>query len=118
MKKMDPDLLADLLGSTTIVVTDQVPNSVIETNFRQFHLENPDVYKELVRLAREALKMGHRKIGIGLLWEVMRWNLTIKIIDKRSDFLLNNNYRSRYARLIMEQEEDLRNIFEIRELKS
>ena len=36
----------------------------------------------------------------------------------RTDFALNDHYRSRYARLIMEQEEDLRDLFEVRELRN
>ena len=36
--------------------------------------------------------------------------------DEHSGFKLNNNYRSRYARLIMEQEADLEGVFQIREL--
>lgn len=88
-----------------------------EARFREFHATNPEVYQELVVLARQALARGKRKIGIGMLWEVMRWGRWLAITGD-DEFKLNNNYRSRYARLIMEQEPDLRGIFEIRELKT
>ena len=38
-------------------------------------------------------------------------------LRKGKDFKLNNNYVSRYARLIMAQEADLEGVFETRERK-
>lgn len=87
----------------------------IEEQFREFHADNPDVYRTLVRLARRALRGGRRRIGIGNLWEVMRWELTLQL-DDASEFKLNNNFRSRYARLVMQHEPDLRGVFETRRL--
>lgn len=89
----------------------------IERRFRQFHQHNPKVYEQLVELAREAKHSGRHRIGIKMLWEVARWNLSR---DLRYDeaFKLPNDYHSRYARLIMEQEQDLRGIFETRQLRS
>lgn len=86
--------------------------------FWDFHLNNPGVYCELVELAHELRKKGYRKCGIGMLFEVLRWQRMLKTIDASSDFKLNNNYRSRYARLIMAKEPDLREFFELRELRS
>lgn len=88
-----------------------VPQGSIEANFLAFHEANPWVYDALVRLA---LDMDRRPIGIGMLWEVLRWqHLRATTGDP---FKLNNNYRSRYARLIMEQEPDLEGVFLTREL--
>ena len=89
----------------------------IQVEFRGFHERNPVVYETLVRLAREAKRKGHNKIGIAMLWERMRWELTIELPNhKAGDFKLNNNYRSRYARLIMQCEPDLADMFDIRAL--
>ena len=41
--------------------------------FYKFHDNNPEVYSHLVRLARQAKARGHNKVGIRMLWEVMRW---------------------------------------------
>ena len=90
----------------------------IHDNFVVFHNANPKVYWELVRLAKEAKTNGHQKIGIGMLWEVMRWNLFYQKNDPNSEFKLNNNYRSRYARFVMDTNPDLVGLFETRELKS
>jgi hypothetical protein len=90
----------------------------IEARFREFHEANPLVYTNLVRLAREAKDKGHNRISIGMLWEVLRWNKLIAVVDATSRYELNDNYRSRMARLIMQQEPDLDGMFEVRELRS
>ena len=90
----------------------------IDARFRAFHDGNPQVYTLLVTLAREARDKGHNRISIGMLWEVVRWNRLVAVLDTSSRYELNDNYRSRYARLIMEQEPDLDGIFEVRELRS
>lgn len=91
-------------------------NDRIQREFSEFHQNNPHVYNELVRLARGYVAR-KRKAGIGHLWEVMRWSLSMKVDDEREDFKLNNNYRSRYARLIMAMEPDLAGFFDTRELR-
>jgi len=89
----------------------------LEAKFQAFHEENPDVYDHLVRLAHQAKRRGHQKIGIGLLWEVMRWERSMQTIDPEG-FKLNNNWRSRYARMIMQREPALEGFFELRELQT
>ena len=89
----------------------------IRARFAQFHAENPLVYAELLRLALEARGLGYRKIGIKMLWEVMRWNLTVRIQRAEGEFKLNNNYHSRYARML-DREPALAGCFELRELKT
>lgn len=84
--------------------------------FDLFHTANPWVYTALVRLARELRAQGRTRIGIGMLFEVLRWHWVRGTIDVASDFVLNNNYRSRYARLIAAQEDDLADVFEFRKL--
>lgn len=91
--------------------------SSIDERFREFHAANPQVYAELLKLARQAVAQGHRRrVGIRMLWEVMRWNLTVRV-KADGQFRLNDHYHSRYSRLLM-QEPDLAGIFEVRALKS
>ena len=90
----------------------------LDLQFADFHARNPHVYEELVRLAREASQRGHRHLGVGMLWEVMRWNALFRVAHGAAEFKLNNNFRSRYARLVMEREPDLADVFETRELTS
>lgn len=86
--------------------------SEAEQKFRQFHAANPRVYETLVRLSREALARGRRKIGIKMLIEVVRWEIWLTTSDE--DFKINNNYAPRYARLMMEKEPDLAGVFNLR----
>lgn len=90
----------------------------IQEQFEAFHADNPWVYSELVKLARRAKQRGAVKVGIGMLAEIVRWRRYMATQDFNSGFKLNNNYRSRYVRLIEEQEPDLRGLFETRELKA
>ena len=80
---------------------------------RAFHEANPKVYVELRALARQTLHAGRNCLGIGVLWEVMRWHRSL-VHDGAEDFKLNNNYRAWYARELMRREPELVNFFEIR----
>lgn len=88
----------------------------IDADFLAFHSANPHIYDALVSLARRAKAAGRRKAGIGMLWEVLRWDIFIRTTG--TEYKLNNNYRSRYARLIMHREPDLADFFETRVLTS
>jgi hypothetical protein len=90
------------------------PEATIREAFLRFHYENPHVYVQLTELARQARAAGTKKIGIGMLFEVLRWRHTLSTAG--DDFKLNNNYRSYYARMIMAKEPDLWGIFELRKL--
>lgn len=88
---------------------------ILDAQFEEFHKNNPEVYQELVRLARQMKARGHKQIGIKMLWEVLRWERAMKTTDQ-TEWKLNNNYTSRYARLIMENEPDLEGFFVTRGL--
>lgn len=90
----------------------------IQAQFEEFHAANPWVYNVLRKLALDLVAHGRRRIGIGMLFEVMRWHHHLSTVDPDSDFKLNNNYRSRYARLLMAQEPELVDVFEIRGLRA
>lgn len=90
------------------------PEATIREAFLRFHAENPHVYAELVKLAIRAHSRGVRKIGIGMLFEVLRWGHLMH--TGGDDFKLNNNYRSYYARLILAHHPELDGIFELRRL--
>jgi hypothetical protein len=94
------------------------PAPTIEERFQAFHQANPWVYDTLVKLARRRVEVGIRRIGIGMLFEVLRWEWQGATSDPNAEWRMNNSYRSRYARLIMQQESDLSGVFETRELKA
>ena len=90
------------------------PENTIRESFIRFHNDNQHVYHELVMLARRGKRAGSTKLGIKMLFEVLRWRHTLR--TGGDDFKLNNNYHSYYARLIMAREPDLFGIFQLRKL--
>lgn len=99
-------------------VTTAMRDRTIAQSFTDFHRSNPWVYRHLVSLTREMIGKGHKKIGIKMLYEVLRWQTLMGTHDEASDFKLCNNYHSRYARLIMDKNPDLDGVFELRELRA
>lgn len=95
------------------------PASKIYAEFVEYHTNHPEVYWQLRDLALQWARAGHSKIGMKMLFEVVRWNAGLRPDrDEKEEFVLNNNYTSHYARLIMEHEPELTDIFEIRTLRS
>lgn len=84
-------------------MTDQFelfPNmSQIERAFRLFVRENPDVVMMCVLFLRQAQSAGVEKVGMGEIFERLRWDHKVDR-RRRERFKLNNNYRSYMTRLI------------------
>jgi len=90
----------------------------IEEQFREFHRRNPHVYHRLRELAFQMKGRGHRRIGMKMLFEVLRWQHAMSTSDPASEFKLNNSYTAYYARLLMQQEPALDGLFATRKQKS
>lgn len=90
----------------------------LQARFEEFHADNPHVYDRLHLLAVNMIEQGYKTIGIGMLWEVMRWQTMVETRVAGTEPKLNNNHRSRYARLLMANDERLKGVFNIRELRS
>ena len=88
----------------------------IQKKFEKFNQENPSVYTELVRLARVAKIQGVLHYGAKAMFEILRWNFVLR--RQHQNFKIDNNFTSRYARLIDKQERDLRGFFQLRKLQS
>src|SRR5580704_12726062 len=78
----------------------------IQERFEKFHAENPHIYHCFVLYARQAKAAGYEHYGCHAIMQRVRWHMEI---ETRSDdgFKINNDFSSRYARRIMEQEPDL-----------
>jgi hypothetical protein len=111
--------MSDQLTFPTIVPVPKDSQKLsIQERFELFHKLNPHIYHQLIAMARRLKAVGHKKIGIGMLWETLRWQHYTTTTDPNSCYALNDHYRSRYARLIQQGEIDLANIFEIRKLQT
>tara|TARA_R110000823_G_scaffold63344_2_gene149352 strand:+ start:91 stop:381 length:291 start_codon:yes stop_codon:yes gene_type:complete len=80
-----------------------------------FHMENPQVYVELRKLALSLADAGHRCWSIKGLFEMLRYYSALKTTGK--PYKLNNNLTPFYARLLMKNEPRLAGFFKIRSTK-
>lgn len=89
---------------------------VLSEKFETFHKANPGVYHELVSLARQAKNRGLPKIGMRMLWEMVRWNRMMKMYDpdELDVWKLDDHLAPLYTRLIKENEPDIAHLFETR----
>jgi hypothetical protein len=86
----------------------------ITSAFLKFHKENPQVYFELRNLAlRWQARFPNKRCSISMLYEVLRWNLSLRI-NSTDEFKLNNNFRSRYARMLISCNPEFAGLFETR----
>ena len=94
----------------------ETPRSLAE-RFAAFHQAHPEVYDALVTLTTKAYDAGSRRLGIAMLFEVLRWEWMLSRLPADNEaWKLNNDYKSRYARLIMQNEEWAAGMFELRRL--
>ena len=77
-----------------------------------FHANNPNVFLELRRLARELKNAGHSHYSIKGLFEVLRWHTALSTTDPK--YKLNNNLTPFYARLLMQTDPELQGFFRLR----
>jgi hypothetical protein len=78
----------------------------------RFAQENPGVVEELRALALRSVRAGNRRVGIGQLFEVLRWDYSLR--TSGGEFKLNNNYRAWMARHLMATTPELADAFETR----
>ena len=100
-----------LRGDRPDFVQPKFKSNSIEESFQIFHELNPSIYLELVRMTRLMRAKGRKKIGMKMLFEALRWNYMVSTDDPETEFKLNNNFTSRYVRLIAEQEPELASMF-------
>lgn len=88
----------------------------IQNDFEKFHSANPLVYQLLVSSALRVKARGYKQYGIKTLYELVRWHHDINVGPNSETFKMNNNFTSRYARLIMDNVPQLEGFFRLREL--
>lgn len=88
----------------------------IQQRFEQFHADNPQVLATLERETQRWLDLGHSRVGVGFLWERMRWVLHVEVTGPAPK--LNDHFRSRYVRLMVARHPEWADVFELRELRS
>ncbi len=86
----------------------------LDERFSAFHRANPWIADRLEQMTDELVAAGRTRIGVGMLFEVLRWHS--QRATTGDPFRLNNSYRSRYARLLIERRPECAHLFELRRL--
>lgn len=71
----------------------------IEAKWRQFHKDNPDVYRLFKSFAMTAIHAGHKHFSADAVMHRVRWETSVVTSD--DTFKVNNNWVAYYARLFM-----------------
>lgn len=104
-----------LFDSYKLTKVEGISKMPTDAAFHAFNRANPWVVKELEKIAWEMLRSGRKKIGIQACIEIFRWETRRHTISH--DFKINNNFASRYARLIHDRNPHWGQVFELRNIK-
>lgn len=88
----------------------------MDRRFEDFHAEHPWVYEALERLTAQWISAGGGRIGVKALFEQLRW--LAPDLANGEPLQLNNNFTSRYARLLCAGHPEWCDVFELRRLRS
>jgi hypothetical protein len=81
-------------------------------SFRDFHEENPKIFRLFRKFAYQLKRAGKAQYGAKAIMERIRWHLAVETNDE--DFKINNNYTSCYARLLVANNQRFKGFFELR----
>lgn len=81
----------------------------IESNFKKFHTDNPEIYKLFKEFTFTAISRGHKKLSSEMIINRIRWETNIMTNDK--DYKINNNYKPFYSRMFMSDHPEYKEFF-------
>jgi len=87
----------------------------LDKKFRQYHFEHPEVFKFFAQFALQLKHKGFKHFGAKAIMERIRWEVALQ--TGRDGFKINNNYTSRYARLLEQKLPMFRGFFRKRALQ-
>lgn len=89
----------------------------LDQKFWEYHQENPHVYELFKNFTRAARAAGYNNYSAKAIFERVRWHMSIETKDE-TGFKLNNNYTSRYARLMEQEHPEYAGFFHKRTMKT
>lgn len=104
------------LDLSPIVTPDYAEHLTLQQRFEAFDAANPHVMVALESLARDWFNAGHSCLGISMLFETLRWQAGIQ--TRGDAYRLNNDFRSRYARRLIEANPEWTDRIKTRVLKA
>lgn len=89
----------------------------LDVLFSEYHERNPHVYELFKRFAMQARNAGRRRFGAKAIMERVRWYAEIET-HGGDGFKVNNNFTSRYARMLIDEYPEFKGFFETRRLQT
>ncbi|KQY58357.1 hypothetical protein ASD11_01430 [Aeromicrobium sp. Root495] len=116
MTAVQADVVGDQLELDVrpLVIPPRVKGSTIQERFESFHSLNPWVLTALERLTENALAHGRSRLGVKHFVEVLRRQYGRQTTG--DEFRLNNDYASRYVRLMIAGHPEWSEHFQLRGL--
>jgi len=90
----------------------------IEQRFQDFHSANPHVFERIIELLSQVRARGKYRVGMKMIFEVLRWEYFLRTDRPEGEFLLNNDFSSRYSRMVASTRPDLGALLEVRKLRA
>lgn len=75
------------------------PTDPIQVRFELFHTSNPHIFEAFYAAALDLKRQGRKRYGAKAIYEHMRFHQGLS--TSGGDFKLDNNFTSRYARLLL-----------------
>lgn len=94
----------------------QLPTDTITERWQAFDAKNPHVRARLVELVEQAIARGERRIGIGALFEQLRW--TDRTETNGDHYRLNHDFRAVYVRALIADRPEWERLFELRQRRT
>lgn len=88
----------------------------IVDRWRAFHTSNPHVYARVVELVTDAVLRGETRIGVGALFERLRYSERTETNGDR--YRLNNDHRAPLVRQLLDEHPEWTHLFELRERRA
>jgi hypothetical protein len=89
----------------------------IQERFEKYDAENPQIFALFARFARELYDAGIRRYSAEGIIQRIRWHYDVNV-RKDQYRKINDHFRSRFARKLMNLEPWAKGFFELRRLRS
>jgi len=103
------------MSQTTLPLADRRLLSIQE-RFEEWLDQNPHIYSLFKRYAEELRHTGRHRYGAKSIIERVRWHVATQTVGE--PFKINNNYTSRLARKLIDEDATFEDFFELRRIKT
>lgn len=95
-------------------MTEKTRYEELREDVLRFHGQHPKVWVLFKKFTLERVSRGFQHYSVNAIFERIRWETDQAIVDGKSTFKLNNNYRPFYARAFMRKHPEHEGFFRTR----